>query len=239
MAKFSFKNNFTRIQLYVTVLTFSTGFGFRLSTRSLGSQAGSLSQPLLLNGNAGEIPHAEAATVGTEPDLEANALSSEESVLRHDRRRRSCYIVGRQIEDEDHAIFLGEKETDIECKMCFQSIIDSTGQKPQLACTRESCSQLFHEDCLLEWFRSNSGKYSDTCPICTKCIRDIDNEVPMNDQDCPSTFIKLHMRRIVTRPSDGKIYAEIDPVRPPLSEPALPPTERRERRCKGNRLEMI
>jgi len=123
---------------------------------------------------------------------------------------------------------LGDEDTAIECKLCFQSL-DSAGQKPQLACTREECSQPFHEECLQKWFRSNNGKYSDSCPLCTKCIRDIDNEPTGTDRQIQvkNSNIKLHMRKIVTRSDDGKIWAEIDPACPPLDDPALPPQDRR------------
>jgi len=124
------------------------------------------------------------------------------------------------------SLCLGDEDTDIECKLCFQSL-DSAGQQPQLACTRESCSQPFHEECLQKWFRSNIGKYSDSCPLCTKCIRDIDNEPFADNQDPP---IKLHMRKISKSPVDNKLYAEIDPACVPLADPQVPPEERRTQR---------
>lgn len=62
----------------------------------------------------------------------------------------------------------------IECGVCY--CYDMEGQIPEISCNNETCRQLFHVECLVEWFRGlpnvrqSFGTVFGECPYCSKSM---------------------------------------------------------------------
>ena len=65
-----------------------------------------------------------------------------------------------------------KQDMSLECGVCY--CYDMLGQIPEISCNGESCRQLFHVDCLVEWFRGlpdvrqSFGTVFGECPYCSK-----------------------------------------------------------------------
>ena len=68
----------------------------------------------------------------------------------------------------------GGEESRSECGVCYCHEME--GKTPEISCNSSSCKQLFHLDCLLEWFRGLSnvrqsfGTVFGECPYCSKSM---------------------------------------------------------------------
>ena len=66
----------------------------------------------------------------------------------------------------------GDNAISIECGVCY--CYDMMGQIPEISCNNETCKQLFHVECLVEWFRGlpnvrqSFGTVFGECPYCSK-----------------------------------------------------------------------